>query len=156
MKREDIMAYSKLKLVSEWMHNKAATLRQGARYKYARKIRTKMEQKGGQGLKEVVKRIDNRQAQPIAFLERDKERQQGQSKCTITTDPRDIDGIVRRAWMKIYSGTKESTQEAAKAFINKYWEHIYKADEYKVEDITGEDVREACREAGKTVGGMDG
>ena len=157
MKREDIMAYPRLKLVAEWLHGKAANLRQSAIDKYICKIQKKMEKKGGHGLKEVVKRIDNKQALPTAYLERDREGKQGQPKGTITTDPGEIDGIVRRAWMKIYSGTKEDTQAAAKAFIVKYWEQIiYKAEEYKVEDITKEDVKEACREAGKAAGGMDG
>ena len=38
-KREDSMGYSKLKRVSDWMHNKAENLKQKAREAYSKKIR---------------------------------------------------------------------------------------------------------------------
>ncbi len=55
--------------------------------------------------------------------------------------------------MKIYGGTKDNREEAAKGFLEKYWKHIYKAGEYWIQDITGKEVKEACREAGRTAGG---
>ena len=42
--REDIMAYSRLKLVSAWMHRKAQALRQKATELYKKKIQSKMAQ----------------------------------------------------------------------------------------------------------------
>ena len=58
------------------------------------------------------------------YLERDAEGREGQKIGTITSDPGEIDGIVRRAWKNIYAGTKHNIQEAAEAFIQKYWQHI--------------------------------
>ena len=138
------------------MHKKAENFRQRAREAYGGKIRRSMEEKGGKGVKEVVARIDNRQAQPIAFLERDREGPQGQEAGTITTDPKEIDGIVKRAWKKIYAGTKDDTKKATEEFLEKYKAYLYRAEEYIIHAITMEDVREACREAGKTAGGLDG
>ena len=48
------------------------------------------------------------------------EGKQGQEVGTITTDPGEIDGIVRRAWNKIYRGTKLDSHKAAVKIITKY------------------------------------
>ena len=116
----------------------------------------KTEAKGGKGIKEVVKKLDNVNAQPITYLQRDQAGKKGQAPGTITTDPEEIDGIVRRAWRKIYAGTKDDAHKAAAQFVAKYAKYIYKGPEEILPRITGEDVRKACKAASKTAGGMDG
>ena len=94
-KRGDIMAFPGLRRIAEWMHKKEADYRTRARNCYQKLIQGRMQQKGGKGLKEVVARIASRESQPISYLERDKECPKGQNVGTVTTDPGEIDGMIK-------------------------------------------------------------
>ena len=45
---------------------------------------------------------------------------------------------------------------ARRAFIPKHSDYIYRGEEYQLNDITPEQVEEACKNANNTAGGMDG
>ena len=55
-----------------------------------------MDQKGGRGLGEIVKRIDCKMGQPIMYLARDQDGKDGQKKGSITTSPKEVDSIAKK------------------------------------------------------------
>ena len=50
-----------------------------------------------------------------------------------STCPKEIDGIIRRAWGMIYRGNIQDTHRAAARFVAKYSEYIYKEKEMEWE-----------------------
>ena len=132
-KTKSIMAYPVIKNAADWYAAKADSLRQEARTKYVKKLKEELNEQGGKAVKKIIKRIDKVQAQPIMYLKRDREGIEGQSVGTYTTDPKEIDGIVMRAWKKIYEGTKDNVHKAAELFIKKYGDYIYQGNEFHLE-----------------------
>ena len=90
------------------------------------------------------------------YLRRDQRGPQGQAEGTLTTDPKELDSIVKRAWNKICQGTKDNIEEAAVKSINKYKNYLHIAEEYTLPPITMQQVKEACMIASNSAGGMDG
>lgn len=115
-----------------------------------------MEQKGGRSIRQIVKRIDKDYAQPIMYLQRDKVGPQGQAVGTITTSPKEIDAIVRRAWDAIYQGSKADNDKAAGSFMAKYSQRVFKDQRFDLQPITAERVNNVCRRVPHTAGGMNG
>ena len=52
--------------------------------------------------KSIGRRIDQPAAPPLRFVRRDEKCSGGGVTGTITTNPKQIDGVVSRAWMKTY------------------------------------------------------
>jgi len=74
----------------------------------------------------------------------------------LTSNPSDIDGVVRRAWKKIYDGIGGCIGTAVDHYFNNYVRCILKAVPFDVPDLTGERVYEAFSKTSKSAGAMDG
>ena len=99
------------------------------------------------GLGHISKRLNPPPAKPIMQMKR--------ADGTITTNPKEIDCLVRRKWSKIYDGNKRDRIKAAKEFIRKYEKYIIKLPEQEIDDITWREVKKACRECAHTAAGPD-
>lgn len=75
---------------------------------------------------------------------------------TITTNAQQIDGVARRAWMKIHKGNVHDAHATVNGFIQKYSKYIYKAEATATDEVDGEIAYEAFTNAKNSTGGMDG
>ena len=104
--RKDILAHPTLKTVANWYAQKAEAYKRKACNAHQSKTRQELSEKGGKATKKIVQRIDKLPAQAIMYLKMDREGFRGQAEGTFTTEPREIDGIIKRACQTIYDGTK--------------------------------------------------
>ena len=58
------------------------------------------------GTKHICRGIGEQGAQPLIAVERDKDTPDGGRKGEVTSDPREIDAIIKRAWKTIHEGMK--------------------------------------------------
>ena len=79
-----------------------------------------------------------------------------EKKGQITTNPDDMDDVVRRAWKKVYDGTTNNIGEAVNNYLHKYAKYILKAEAFTVEDLTGQRVQEFFSQIGDSAAAMDG
>ena len=124
-----------LRDTATWFKDEADKYKNKAKQHYMRTINAKMSAVGGKATKEVGKRIDNRDIQPIKYLVRDNVGPKGQEAGTVTTDPKEIDAIIRRTWKNISDGPKLDTHKAAATFLAKYEKYIFKHEEVGVETV---------------------
>ena len=82
----------------------------------------------------------------MVSLKRDETGPRGEPAGSITTDPQEVDKVVRRSWGQVYAGNVEGDLEAqADEFTEAYERQLYRGDQFPVHDITANDVFEACR-----------
>ena len=58
----------------------------------------------------------------------------------MTSNPADVDAIVKRAWQQIHKGAGGCITDAVDVFLDTYCEVIYKRKPFEVAKITGEMV----------------
>ena len=87
---------------------------------------------------------------------RDRDIGDGGRKGEITSKPKEIDAIVKRAWKTIHDGMSGCMETAVEEYLNKYRRYIHKAAPAKVKKLTGKRVQEALRKTTESAGGMDG
>ena len=74
----------------------------------------------------------------------------------MTTNPTDIDAVVRRAWKAIYDGTADAIGGAVDLFMNKFAKYFLKLPPFEVIPLTGERVFESFSKTAKSAGALDG
>ena len=67
-----------------------------------------------------------------------------------------MDGIITRAWRKVYEGNAQDVDKLVQTFIHKYRETLHKQGEFKAPNLTTKIVFYGLTKAGKTAGGIDG
>ena len=70
--------------------------------------------------------------------------------------PADIDRVVRSAWKSIRDGKIHQADDITQRFLNKYSQHLYRAEEYNIGPLSTERLFEELTQTSKSVGGMDG
>ena len=63
---------------------------------------------------------------------------------------------MRAAWGKVYTGNVADKQAVVSNFVNVYDDYLRKAPQHEIQDLTGQDIKEACQHCRKSAGGMDG
>ena len=94
-------------------------------------------------------------ASPLAALKRKVRGPRGQAPGTITTDPKEVDEIVREAYGKIYAGNVKDVDKMIKKYLKDYKEFIFEGKESEIEDITAEDIHEEFGSLKESAAGMD-
>ena len=109
------------------------------------------------GVRHIGRRLDAAPAPPLLFVKRDQYCTDGGLPGTITTDPKQVDGVVARAWNKIYEGNTACAANLVAAFIGKYKPYIYlQEQEEELQHVTGQDVWDNFQAIVPSAGGMDG
>ena len=85
--------------------------------KEIRKQQREKNDEAKRGIKHIARRIDQNAAPPLKFVKRDAHCTDGGKVGTITTDPQQVDGVVRRAWQNIYQGNVEDAAATVAAFM---------------------------------------
>ena len=68
------------------------------------KHRVNSDGTNSKGIKNISKSIGEPAAKPLLFVKRDRDTEDGGKKGEITTNPKEVDAIVKRAWKSIYDG----------------------------------------------------
>ena len=108
------------------------------------------------GVKSIGKKIDAQAAPPLEFVKRDGYCTDGGAEGSVTTSPQQIDGVVTRAWRKIYQGNVANAASTVANFIKKFWKHLYVAPPHVVEAISAGMVWGNFQAIEHSAVGMDG
>ena len=74
----------------------------------------------------------------------------------MSSNPADIDAIVKRAWHRIHRGAGGCITNAVDYFLDTYCEDIFKRKPYGVDEITGEMVQASFGRTAESAGALDG
>ena len=69
------------------------------------------------GLKKVAKQISKHAANSLRYVARDTKAADGRKAGTLTANPKIIDGVITRAWHKVYDGNTEDPDALVAAFV---------------------------------------
>ena len=92
-----------------------------------RKTKVEENSNGGKGVKKIANLVGEAKARALTAIERDKDTSDGGRKGEITTNPKDVDAIVKRAWKIIYDGIGGNIEEAVGVYLEDYRNLIFKA-----------------------------
>ena len=97
--------------------------------------------------------------QPAPRLHQAPEGTNRQPQGTITTSPKEINGIIKEVYGKIYRGNVVNKQANADKYFGEYGPKgsnlIYQAEEAPIDGITAEDVEQTCRDTKEAAAGLD-
>lgn len=113
-------------------------------------------QDGSKGINVMSKATGGNGSKPLLYVKRDEECFGGGRPGTITTNPKEVDGIVRRAWQQMYDGSVANIDETVRQFAVKHGIRFFKDSDFDVENIDGEMVFKAFRNTAASAAGMDG
>ena len=74
----------------------------------------------------------------------------------MTSNPADVDAIVKRAWQQIHKGAGGCITKAVDAFVDTYCDAIYKRKPFEVGMITDEMVQASFSRTAESAGAMHG
>ena len=95
-------------------------------------------------------------ARPLTHLRRVSPGPQGQLPGTHATSPHELDDMIITTWGKIYEGNADNPIQHADDFIHKYRPYLVALPEYHIQDITGDDLRQAMTKGVHSAAGLDG
>ena len=108
------------------------------------------------GIKHLSRTIGDNKAQPLIMVERDRATQDGGRKGELTSNPKDIDAVVKRAWQAIHNGMAGCIETAVETFLCNYLKYISIAPATQLPRLTGRRVQEAFRKIPDSARAMDG
>jgi hypothetical protein len=121
---EEEMLGPTLKLQIQKYHKEHDKWRQKAVRKQ-KEVDQKLFAQKGKGHWHLMKSMQNRtKAKALIALRRTTRGPRGQPKGSITTDPEELDRIIRDAYGKIYDGNVEDQEGLKKAYMDKYEQYF--------------------------------
>ena len=90
------------------------------------------------------------------FVKRDRDTDDGGKKGEITTNPKEVDGIVKRAWKAVYDGVGQNVFNVIQAFFKDFAAVMFHGKEFELGDLDAEMVHDSFRRTTQSVGAMDG
>ena len=108
----------------------------------------------GKGQWNLMRSMDNRtKAKALIALRRTARGPRGQPKGSVTTDPDELDSIIREAYGKIYDGNAKDQEGLKEAYLKDYKQYIFTTKEAEAEQLTGRDLEETMQDAKETAAG---
>ena len=104
----------------------------------------------------MAKAIGDKGGQALTAVERDRDTPDGGKQGEVTCNPKEIDGIIKRAWMKIHNGVVANIEGTIDNFLNTYVKYCAKAKEYQVKELTAQRVYESFTKTKDSAGSLDG
>ena len=92
------------------------------------------------GVKNLSAAIGEQQCNALLCIARGEDTQDGGKKGQLTSNPSDIDWVVRRAWKKIYDGIGGCIDTAVERYFNKCAAYILKTVPFEVAELDGESL----------------
>ena len=104
----------------------------------------------------MINRLIKRQTcAPLQAIQRPPSPSTGGKPGAYTSDPLEVDRIVRDAWHPIYNGNTANMQQLIDNFFIKYQQHIHQAPPTNIQPLTWHDVKVACNQGNSSAPGMD-
>ena len=100
--------------------------------------------------------IGNEPAKPLLCVKRDKDTPDGGKQGEITTNPEEVDAIVKRAWKKVYDGRAWCMGTDIEAFFDKFKKDIRMEKEYAAQAIYGQMVFDSFSKTVESVRSLKG
>ena len=107
------------------------------------------------GMRNRCRRINGPVAAPLLYVIRDDKCAGNHEPGTYTTNPQEVDSVVRTAWQKRYTGNVENANHVAKQFAAKYSKYLFRLPPQEAPPIIVELVHVAFSKGGKSAAGMD-
>ena len=155
IKVDNIIHSAKIQRTGE-LHATRAKLLQSKIKVEATKIKSEANSDKKQGIKKLSRAIGEAPAKPLMFVKRDMDTDDGGKKGEITTNPQEVDAIVKRAWKVIYDGVAANMEVAINAFFEQFAHCILHQEEHLAKEVDGDMVYESFRNTADSVGAMDG
>ena len=99
------------------------------------KIAKQKKTSGDDGGKRLSAAIDEQAGKPLANVCRDRDTSDSGKAGQMTSNPADVDAIVKRAWQKIHKGTGGCINDAVDHALDTYCEDIFKRKPFEVAEI---------------------
>lgn len=85
------------------------------------------------GVRHIGEKLEKQLAPPLRCVTRDNERSDGERPGTIMTDPLQVDGVITRAWQRIYDGNVGDAARTVANFCAKYRSYLFFHEECSIE-----------------------
>ena len=102
----------------------------------------------------MARRTNGPVASSLLFVKRDETCTVGKPG-TFSTEPREIDEVVRRVWQPIYDGNSRQPEQIVDVFFTKYARHIYTSMPVEVEEMIWDLVYQAFTRGKTSAAGLD-
>ena len=152
---DNVIHAAKIVRLGEMHIKKAAEVSKKMNAERARNCRETNSSKA-KGAKIISKAIGSKQGQPLIVVERDRDTKDGGKRGELTSNPQDIDAVVKRAWQSIHEGIGGNVKDAIGTFLNTYNRYIAKPKHFQVRELTGQRVLESFSRTKESAGAMDG
>ena len=147
---------AKILMLAEKHKQEAQRLSEAAKSEMQQQARLRHDD-AKRGVKHISRTLDRAAAPPLRFVRRDSQCTDGGTEGSFTTDPRQIDGVVMRAWRKICEGNLAEMGRAVAVFLRTYRTCLFiRAEPFQVEPIDTEMVWRNFQAIVESAGGMDG
>ena len=74
----------------------------------------------------------------------------------MTSDPAQVDAVVKRAWQEVYNGMKGCIDEAVDTFLEKYKDYVLKLPSFEMEKMEANMVYESFQRTKESAAALDG
>ena len=111
---------------------------------------------GEDGGKHLAAAIGDQLGKPLMSVCRDQDTADGGNTGQMTSNPEDVDAIVKRAWQKIHEGAGGCITSAVDNSINLYCGVISKKKPFEVERISGNMEQASFSRTAESAGALDG
>ena len=103
------------------------------------KVRREINSDKTQGGKHLSKAIGSKASQPLVMVERDRQTKDGGKPGELTSNPQDIDAIVKRTWQAIHKGIGGVVGKTIETYLHNYTRYITMRKTFEVPAITGKE-----------------
>ena len=93
---------------------------------------------------------------PLTNVCRDRDTADGGKTGQMTSNPADVDAIVKRAWQQIHKGAGGCITKAVDAFLGTYCDVIFKRKPFEVAKIMGGMMQASFSRTAESAGALDG
>ena len=106
-------------------------------------------------MRKVYKTLNTNKTAPLSYLRHKCTDTNDPRHNTIVTDRREMDKMLRDAWADIRKGQAHNATKLVQHFLSNYTTHIFRDEEFQVQDITPDELMHACTSAKHTVASLD-
>ena len=100
--------------------------------------------------------ISEQKGKPMTNIVIDRDTDDGGTKGQHTSNPADVDKIVKRAWQAIHEGAEGCIETAVDHFLDTYCSTVLKRKPFEVKDITAEMVHDSFSRTRESAGAFAG
>ena len=120
------------------------------------KAKRQTNDSAAKGMKNVSRSISGPTAKPLMGVFRDRDTPDGGKKGQMTSEPAEVDAVVKRAWQAIYQGMEGCIDEAVKKYLSIYCKYVVKMPEAELTEMDAQMVFDSFKATKESAGALDG